>query len=155
MSLMRRRTGSWDPFRDLQRMNERFEQMFNMSPWLKENGESEALAETDWAPSVNISETAKEYRIQVELPEVKKDDMHVSVDKGVLTIQGQRKEEKEEKEEKFHRKECIYGSFMRRFTLPDDADDGQIDAKFKDGMLKVRIPKSENKEPRKRHIAVS
>lgn len=105
----------------------------------------ESLATGDWSPRVDISETDKEYLVKAELPDVAKDDMHVSVDNGVLTIRGEKKQEKEEKGKKFHRIERHYGSFSRSFTLPDNVDAGAIKAGFKDGVLNVSLPKTSKK----------
>ncbi len=147
-----KRQANWNPFREIEELSTRFNRLFgNLQPWT--DGDKEALATTDWAPSCDISETDKEYKVRAELPAMKKDDVHVSVDKGILTIQGERKEEKEEKGEKFHRRELSYGTFVRRFTMPEDADETKVDAKFKDGMLEVSIPKSKQK-PKAREIAV-
>lgn len=153
MHLMKRPT--WDPFRELDELSSRFNRLFSLTPWQQRgDGEKEALAITDWQPSCDISETDKEYRIRAELPNVKKDDVHVTLEAGVLTIQGERKEEKEEKGERYHRREMSYGTFMRRFTMPDDADEGKVDAKFKDGLLEVIISKSKEKIGKTREIEV-
>lgn len=153
MQLIRRKD-MWNPLRDLETLSDRLNRYFGMDE-LPLLGDSEALAPTDWAPAVDIRETEKEYAIRAELPAVKKEDVHVTLEKGVLTIQGSRKEEKEEKGEKFHRKECRYGQFLRRFTMPDDADDQKIVANFKDGMLDVTIAKAKNKPANgKREITV-
>lgn len=152
MHLMKRPT--WDPFRELDELSSRFNRLFSLTPWQRGDGEKEALAITDWQPSCDISETDKEYRIRAELPNVKKDDVHVTLEAGVLTIQGERKEEKEEKGERYHRREMSYGTFMRRFTMPDDADEGKVDAKFKDGLLEVIISKSKEKIGKTREIEV-
>jgi HSP20 family protein len=106
------------------------------------------LTTADWAPRVDIAETEKEYSIKAEIPEVKKDDVKVTVDNGVLTIKGERKQEKEEKNKKFHRVERFYGSFTRSFTLPDKVDENRIEASFKDGMLTLTIPKTEASKPK-------
>ena len=100
------------------------------------------------APRVDIAETDKEFSIKAEIPEVKKEDVKVTVDNGVLTIRGERKQEKEEKDKKFHRVERFYGSFMRSFTLPDNVDESKIEASFKDGMLNLTIPKTEATKPK-------
>jgi HSP20 family protein len=120
------------------------------------NGEHELLAINDWSPSCDISETDKEYRINAELPSVKKEDVHVTLDEGVLTIQGERREEKEEKGEQFHRRELCYGTFLRRFAMPDDADESKVNASFKDGMLKVAVAKSKEKasKPKAKEITI-
>jgi len=86
----------------------------------------------------------------VEIPDIKKEDVKVRVDNGVLTIQGERKQEKDEKGKKFHRIERYYGNFIRSFTLPDNVDETKIGATFKDGMLNLQVPKS----TRKNHNAI-
>ena len=86
---------------------------------------------------------------------MKKEDVKVTVENGVLTLSGERKFEKEEKNKKYHRVERAYGSFMRRFTLPDDADPENVKAEFKDGMLTVHLSKSEKAKPKQREVAVA
>jgi HSP20 family protein len=115
----------------------------------------EALTVADWTPVVDINETEKEYLIKAEIPEVKKEDVKVLVEEGVLTIQGERKQEKEEKGKKFHRIERSYGSFLRTFTVPADADDRNVTAEFKDGMLYVHLPKTEKITPKAHEVKVS
>ncbi len=94
-----------------------------------------------WAPAANISETATEYRIKAELPEVSREDVKVTVDDGVITIRGERRNEHEQKDEKVHRIEGFYGSFARSFRLPEDADVAAIQAESRNGVLKLRVPK--------------
>ena len=108
----------------------------------------EAMTVADWSPFVDIQETDKEYLVKVEIPEVKKEDVKITVEEGVLTLQGERKMEKEEKGKRYHRTERFYGSFFRSFTLPVDADETMIHADFKDGMLYVHMPKSEKAKPK-------
>ncbi len=88
----------------------------------------EVMTVADWAPTVDISETEAEYAIKAELPEVKKEDVKVTVEDGVLTLQGERKQEKEEKGKKYHRIERSYGRFVRSFTLPDSVDESKVKA---------------------------
>jgi HSP20 family protein len=102
----------------------------------------------EWSPKVDIVETDKEYTIKAELPEVNKEDVKISVENGELCISGERKQEKEEKGKKFHRIERVYGSFMRSFTLPGNADEANIKASFKDGMLNLTLPKTAQAKPR-------
>jgi hypothetical protein len=97
---------------------------------------------------VDITEDDKEYLIKAELPEVKKEDVKVTVENGTLTITGERKFEKEEKGKKYHRMERAYGSFMRSFTLPEGAAGDKVSADFKDGVLKVHLPKSAEAKPK-------
>ena len=99
--------------------------------------------------------TDKEYLIKAELPEIKKEDVKVTVENGLLTISGQRKLEKEEKGRKYHRVERSYGSFVRSFTLPDNADGNKVNAEFKEGVLKVHVGKSENARPKQIEVKVS
>lgn len=153
MQLAPRRRETWDPFREFEDLSNRFHRLLSMRPF-GGNGEQEELTGVAWAPACDISETEKEYRVQAELPNVKKDDVHVTLEDGILTIRGERKEEKEEKGEKFHRRELSYGQFLRRFTLPADADDSSVKATFKDGMLKVDIARSKVKTAKAKEIAV-
>jgi len=118
-------------------------------------GDKESLAAIDWTPSVNVSETEKAYTIQAELPEVDKKDVHVRIEDGVLTLEGTRERKHQEKEAKFHRVECAYGHFMRRFTMPDDVDEAGIKAAFRDGMLNVTIPRTPGKRVGAKEVAVS
>jgi HSP20 family protein len=157
MSLARRyATSVWDPFRELQEMSERLNRYFvqNDAP-AQANQQQQALRNFDWAPSVNISETDKAYLVKADLPEVKKEDVKVTQENGVLTIEGERRQSKVDGGEKFHRVESSYGRFLRRFTLPDDAQEESIEATFKDGSLNVVIPKAAAKQPQARQIAVS
>lgn len=147
MQLMRRQ---WDPFKDLETLTERFNKMLG---WTNADAK-EPLSLTTWAPSCDISENAAGYKVRAELPDVKKEDIKVTLDSGVLTLQGERKQEKEEKDTKVHRREMFYGSFMRSFTLPDDADEAAVSAAFKDGILEVTIAKSKTKSTKTKEIAV-
>ena len=97
----------------------------------------------------------KEYLIKADLPEVKKEDVKLTVQDDVMSIFGERKYEKEEKGKKSHRVERAYGSFMRSFTLPEDADGSKVNAEYKDGVLKVHLPKSEKTKPKSIEVMVS
>lgn len=109
----------------------------------------------DWAPLVDISEDHKEYLIKAELPEVKKEDVKITMEEGMLTITGDRKFEKEENGKKYHRVERAYGSFVRTFSLPDDASLGKVSADFKDGVLNVHLAKDEKARPQQVEVTVS
>lgn len=143
----------WDPFRELEDMSDRLNRVF-ARPATRTNGK-EALTVADWAPTVDISETDGEYLIKAELPEVKKDDVKVTLEDGILTIQGERRREKDEKTTKYHRVERSYGSFVRSFSLPDQVDENGVKAEYKDGMLNLRIPKSEKAKPRAIEVKVA
>jgi HSP20 family protein len=131
----------WDPFRELEEVSNRLNRLFGRSASRAESGQ-EMLTVADWSPSADISETDTAYLIKAEIPGVKKEDVKVTIQDGMLTMQGERKMEKEEKGKKFHRIERSYGSFMRSFRLPDDADENSVKAEFKEGMLDITVAKS-------------
>ena len=108
----------------------------------------------EWRPSADISETDKEYLIRAELPAVKKEDVKVTIDQSLITIQGERRQEKEEKGEKQHRIERLYGSFTRSFSLPDDVNADAIRCESKDGVLTVHVPKKANGSHKVKQIKV-
>jgi HSP20 family protein len=145
----------WDPFKEVEELENRLASMWGMRPFRAERAEREAMTLAQWAPLVDVTEDEKEYLIKVELPEVKKEDVKVSVENGVLSISGERKFEKEEKDKKFHRVERAYGSFLRSFTLPEGADGSRVSAEFKDGLLKVHLPKSEKAKTKSIEIKVN
>lgn len=136
----------WNPYQELEEMSEKFRHLLGKRTG-RSNGE-ETITAVDWIPSVDVSETEKEYLIKAELPEVKREDVKVSAEEGVLTIQGERKQEKEEKGKKFHRIERSYGAFERSFTLPDGVDESKVTADFKEGILNVHLPKTEKAKPK-------
>jgi HSP20 family protein len=136
-------------FREMEEVSDRLNRMFGT--WSRPY-EKEALKVAEWAPVVDIQETETEYLVKADLPEVEKKDVQVTVQEGVLTIQGERKQEKEEKGKKFHRIERSYGTFLRTFTVPEDAEESKVTADFKDGVLRVHLPKTE--KPRSKAIEV-
>ena len=137
----------WEPFREFEKLPEQMARLFGF-PTVRPYAMEEALTVADFMPLVDIYETEKEYLIKLDLPEVGKEEVKVFVEDGVLTIQGERKKEKEEKGKKFHRIERSFGTFLRTFTVPPDADDTKIDAEFKEGLLRVHLPKSEKAKPK-------
>lgn len=144
----------WDPFRELENMHNRLTNLFER-PSLRREDKSEWIGESEWSPMVDVSEDDKRYTVKVELPEMKREDIKVSVENGVLSLSGERKFEKEEKGKKYHRVERAYGSFMRSFTLPDDADANQVEAHYRDGVLTVSLAKSEHAKPRAIDVKVA
>jgi HSP20 family protein len=108
----------------------------------------------EWAPVADVSETDGEYLIKAELPEVRKEDVSITVQDGVLTLSGERKQEKRDEQEKIHRIERFYGSFARRFALPENADEQGIRAESRDGVILIRIPKQRVVEPQPRQIEI-
>ena len=136
----------WNPYRELEDMSDRLNRIFSRPS--AQTNENEPMMVADWVPSVDVNESDGEYQIRAEIPDVKKDDVKVTLEKSVLTIQGERKQEKEEKGRKYHRVERTYGSFIRSFALPDLVEEEKVKAEFKDGVLHLRLPKSEKAKPK-------
>lgn len=132
----------WEPFREFEDMVRQYSPFFSR---FRRNG-GEGL---QWAPVADISETDKDYLIKAELPEVKKEDIKVTLDQGSITIAGERRHEKEHKDENEIRVESFYGTFSRSFSLPENIDAKGIKAESKDGVLRVRIPKTQASPPAK------
>lgn len=144
----------WSPFKELEEMEKRLLNFFGHVPGAL-GEKKEALTVTEWAPLVDISEDDREYIIKAEIPEMKKEDIKLHVNHDVLTITGERKHERDEKNKKYHRVERSYGSFMRSFSLPEDADGTKVAAEYKDGVLKVHLPKSEKSQPKAIEVKVA
>ena len=144
----------WDPFREMEDLQKRLTSIFGLAPGRAANGKEENMTVAQWLPLVDITEDNREYLIKAELPEVRKEDVKVTVENGVLTLSGERKFEKEEKDKRYHRIERAYGSFTRSFSVPDDADDSKVSAEFKDGVLTVRLVKSEKARPKAVEVKV-
>jgi HSP20 family protein len=147
----------WNPFREMEDIQRRMSSLWEGNLLRRNhltNGE-ENITVPEWAPVVDIIEDESEYLIKVELPEVQKDEVKVTVENGTLTISGERKTEKEQKGRKFHRVERAYGRFERSFAVPDDTDPEHVKAEFKDGVLRVRLAKSEKARPKQIEVKVS
>jgi HSP20 family protein len=145
----------WDPFKEMEETQSRLARIFGLTPARTANSGQEVMTIAEWAPSVDIIEDDKEWLVKADLPDVKKEDVKVTVENGVLTITGERKFEKEEKEKKYHRLERAYGNFLRSFTLPEGADGSKVAADFKDGVLKVHLPKTEKAKPKAVEVNVA
>jgi HSP20 family protein len=142
----------WDPFKEVEHLGEQFNRMLARWPGRDHGREFFSLAE--WSPAVDISETDAEYLIKAEIPEVDRKDVKVAVQDGVLSIQGERRQEKEEKGKRFHRIERSYGSFARSFTLPEEVDETKLKAEFKEGILLLHLPKSEKHKENAHEVVV-
>lgn len=143
----------WDPFKEMEDVSNRLNRIFRRSSDSVQSSR-ESMTVADWSPSADITETDAAYLIKAEIPGVNKQDVKVTVQDGMLTIQGERRMEKEEKGKKFHRVECSYGSFVRSFRMPDDADENSVNAEFKDGMLNVTLAKSAKAKPKSINVDV-
>ncbi len=141
----------WDPWHEIDDMFDRYTRMVG----LPRRGAKRGMVATDWSPQVDILESPEAFTIKAELPEINKDDVKISVDNGILTLQGERKQEKEEKGRTFHRIERFYGQFSRSFTLPDNVDANAIKAAFKDGVLSLQLPKTAGTQPKAIEVKVA
>jgi HSP20 family protein len=145
----------WDPFKELEDLRHRLSGAFGRPTTSSGGSQRESMTVAEWAPLVDITEDDKEYLIKAEIPEVRKEDVKVTVENGVLSISGERKFEKEENGRRYHRVERSYGSFVRTFSVPEDADASKVNAEFKEGVLKVHLIKSERTRPRQIEVQVS
>jgi HSP20 family protein len=131
---------TWNQLREMEEAQNRVTRFLGGFPTRRGIGETHSLAVADWSPEVDISQDEHEYLLKADLPEIKKDDLRVTVEDGILCVSGERKSEKEDQKRKFHRVERSYGSFRRSFTLPADTDSKKVTAEFRDGVLKVHLP---------------
>ena len=145
----------WNQLRELEALHHGLSSLFGRPTAMGTEGEEEQITVPEWAPLVDISEDAQEYLIKAELPEVKKEDVKVIAEAGILTIMGERKFAKEEQGKKYHRVERAYGSFGRSFSLPDDASPAKVSAEFKDGVLAVHLVKTEKAKPQQVEVKVT
>lgn len=143
----------WNPFREFETMHNRVNNLLS-SPLLPGMGE-ETFVASEWSPLVDVEESDKEFTIKAELPEVKKEDVKIELENGSIRISGERKIEKEEAGRRWHRLERSYGAFERAFTLPEGTQRTEIKAEFKDGLLKVHLPKGESSKPKSLEIPVN
>lgn len=149
---MQRGIMRWSPANDLlrERVNRLFEQAFG-DVYGGEQGEE--VSSRSWTPAVDIAETDEALSLYAELPGLTKEDVEITLEDNVLAIKGERKFEREETKENFHRIERAYGTFHRSFHLPSNVRSDQVEASFRDGVLRIDIPKQEEAKPRK--IAIS
>ncbi len=145
----------WNQLRELEALHRGLGGLFHRPFVLAPKGQEDPPIVTEWAPLVDISEDDKEYMIKAELPEVKRQNVKVTVERGVLTIMGERRFAKEETTRTYHRVERAYGNFGRSFSLPDDANPGKITAAFQDGVLTVHLAKTEKAKPHSIEVEVT
>ena len=137
----------WDPVKEFNQFGQRLSSIFSHKhDAFPSPGGLLDMDSPEWNPAVDITEDDNEYLVTADLPEVKKEEVIVSIDNGVLTISGERKteSEKKDKKKKYHRIERSYGSYQRTFRLPDNIAEDQVEAEFKDGVLRVHLPKGED-----------
>jgi|SRR5450756_743461 len=146
MSLVR-----WNRFDDVDMLFNRL--MPRAARWPGLSLES-STGKLEWSPSADISETDKEFVIRAELPAVRKEDVQVTMDNGLITIKGERKQQNDDKSEKYHRVESFYGSFERSFSLPENINGDAVRCESREGILTVHIPKAETSKSKPKQINV-
>lgn len=136
----------WDPFKDLQALQDRMNRLFQEG--VGRTGRSDEVLGGHWIPAVDIYEDDQEFVVKAELPGLESKDVDVQIQENVLTLKGERRLEREIDKERYHRLERSYGTFQRSFTLPNIVEQEKVKAKFKDGVLEIRIPKEERVKPK-------
>ncbi len=144
---------TWNPIREMEHAENRLSRLFGRS--LIPFAGDEPFTASEWTPLVDVAEDDKEYTIKADLPEVRKEDVHVTIEDGSLRITGERKFEKEEKGRRYHRIERAYGKFERSFVLPEGAKTDKIKAEFKNGTLQVHLPKVPEIQAKAQEVPVS
>ena len=140
----------WDPFQDLLSIQDEMNQLFTRAFGRERPGQAgEAVQQRLWAPALDISERKDAYVVTVEVPGVKAEDLDITLEDGLLTIQGERQFSQETSEQQWHRVERRYGSFRRSITLPSQVQADAIEASFDNGVLEVIVPKAEEAKPKK------
>ncbi len=147
----------WEPFRDLLTLQDRMNRLFDASygTMRGRGAEDDWALGGSWAPAVDIYEKEGNIVLKAELPGIDPSDVDIRVENDVLTLRGERKLDEEVKKESYHRVERSYGSFTRSFTLPNVVDTQNIKAEFKDGVVRVTLPKREEAKPRQIQINVT
>lgn len=145
----------WEPFGGLRRRRDVFGDLFDMQEQMNRmfneffGDRQNTLAEGSWTPSVDVSETDAAIVVRAELPGLSQDDIELNLQDNVLTLKGEKKQERKDEQENYHRTECCFGSFSRSFSLPATVKQEDIQAKFKDGVLEITLPKAEEAKPQK------
>ena len=143
----------WNPVSELSRLQDDFNRI--LGGLFSGEAREASLTRGAWAPAVNISETDKDYSVTAELPGLGKDDVNVNYEDGVLSIHGEKYAKKDKKGKNYHRVECSYGIFERSFRLASRVVVNKIDAKFKDGILTLTLPKAEEAQPKQIPIKIN
>ena len=141
-----------DPIGELSSIHERMNRLFGEA-----FGPARAQEEgwiRSWEPAVDIYETDDAIVVKAEVPGVEREQVHVEVKDGILTLRGERKFERDVKEESYHRVERSYGTFLRSFSLPVSVDQDQVKATFRDGVLEVELPKKEQAKPKQIQVNI-
>lgn len=138
----------YDPFQLVNQLQDEMNSLFNTRLGRYE-GDRSRLDTSDWAPAVDIREEESRFLIAADLPGVEPNDVELTLENGMLTIRGRRQLEKREEKEGYRRVERASGSFLRRFSLPDEANPEKVEAHYNNGVLEVTIGKRETAQPRR------
>jgi HSP20 family protein len=136
----------WDPFQDLHAFRDEMNRTFNR--WFGREEQDERSAPR-WAPALDVMESGDAYHIDVEVPGLGPEDIDVTVDQGMLTVQGERRYQEETRDRQYHRVERRYGVFRRAITLPSHVDANRVDATYDNGVLRLTVPKTEAAQPKR------
>jgi len=139
----------WEPVRELNTIQSEMNRLFNTFFDTSTTPGSAPTATRRWIPAMDLVETDEDFVLRADLPGLSEDDVNIELEDNVLTISGQRKAEHEERKEGYYRMERSSGSFSRSLTLPEGVDPDKVEANFARGVLEVRIPKPEQRKPRK------
>jgi len=142
----------WDPFRELNAVQERMNRLFNDA---YRAADDDVMRRGVWAPPVDIFDSGNhELVVKAELPDMKKDDIQITVENNTLTLRGEKKMDGDIKEECCHRIERTYGAFSRTFSLPTTVDTSKVSADYKDGVLTIKLPVREEAKPKQIQVRV-
>ena len=145
----------FDPFRDMRFLHARFDRLVSDAFTRPMNAGDDETLRASWLPSVDVHENENQITLRAELPGLAEEDVDLTVDKGRLTIQGEKRLEKEDTDGDYRRIESSYGSFYRSFPLPDSIDQNKIEARFDNGVLNVILPKTEEAQPKRIEVKVN
>ena len=142
----------WDPWRDVLSLRDEMDRLFE--DFLTKTPEKRDFISDVWAPDVDIYETKDEVIVKAELPGMKKDDIKISIVDNSLIVEGEKKQEKETKDENYYRMERRYGAFRRVINLPVSVKINEIDASYDNGVLEIKLPKSEEAKPKEIEVKI-
>ncbi len=145
----------FDSFRDMRFLHARFDRLVSDAFTRPMNAGDDETLRASWLPSVDVHENENQITLRAELPGLAEEDVELTVDKGRLTIQGEKRLEKEDTDGDYRRIESSYGSFYRSFPLPDSIDQNKIEARFDNGVLNVILPKTEEAQPKRIEVKVN
>jgi len=144
--------GRYDPFRDLRTLQQEVNRLFTGN--VAQGFEGEGIARGSWSPSVDIYENKDQIVVEAELPGMNRDDFDLSIENNIITLRGERRFEKDEETDNYHRVERAYGSFTRSFTMPNTVSAEGATADYRNGVLRVTLPKREDTRARRIEVKI-